>query len=75
MFLDDATKIVWGSHGYDNRNPNMRPYFLAHGPAFKKGVEIEPFENTDLFPLICHLMGIVPPGNNGTLEHVESALS
>jgi len=65
---------VIGYHGFDNHNPNMRPYFIAHGPDFKHGVKIPPFHNVDLFPLICKLMGFGAPPNNGTLRHVEAAL-
>jgi len=65
----------FGIHGYDNNAVTMRAFFLAHGPAFKKGVEIPAFDNVDLFPLICSIMDLEPAPNNGTLKIVQQALS
>ncbi len=52
----------------------MHPFFMAHGPAFRAGVEVEPFDNIDLFPLILHLSGIPIPPNNGTLLRTHGLL-
>lgn len=70
--LDPDT--VFGLHGYDNQAENMRPFFIAHGPAFKQGIEIEPFNNIDLFPLICQMMNISTPANNGSLDIIQGIL-
>ena len=50
------------------------PIFFARGPAFKKDFEIAPFKTLDLYPLMCHLLGIVPQPNNGSLENVMPLL-
>jgi len=65
---------VYGVHGYDNRNLPMHPFFMSHGPLFKSGFIADPFENIDLFPLICEIMKIHPPSNNGTISNVQSIL-
>ncbi|KAK7100774.1 uncharacterized protein [Littorina saxatilis] len=55
-----------GTHGYDNLYASMHALFVAHGPAFKSGVEVEPFENIELYNLMADLVGVTPAPNNGT---------
>ena len=50
-----------GGHGYDNQLPSMRATFIAHGKAFKKGKIIEPFENVDVYNMMCKILGLTPP--------------
>lgn len=64
-----------GEHGYDNLDPTMRALFVAHGPAFGRGVTIAPFPNVDIYPLLAHLLGIAPLPNDGRLERVKAALA
>lgn len=64
----------WGDHGYNPEILSMKPIFLATGPAFKKNYTAEPFQNLDVFPLLCHLLNIPEPPNNGSMEHVEPIL-
>ncbi|CAC5359201.1 ENPP5 [Mytilus coruscus] len=67
--------ISKGSHGYDqNKVPNMRPFFIGFGQAFKKGLVSEPFESVDIYPLMCHILGIQPAPNNGSLDNVRHLL-
>ncbi|XP_029450263.1 ectonucleotide pyrophosphatase/phosphodiesterase family member 3 isoform X5 [Rhinatrema bivittatum] len=42
-----------GNHGYDNEFKSMEAIFIAHGPSFKNGTEVEPFENIEIYNLIC----------------------
>jgi len=63
-----------GSHGYSNKCPDMHPFFLAQGPAFKKNFISEPFENVNIYPLMCHILGIMPSPNNGSLQAVQQLL-
>ncbi len=63
-----------GDHGYDNTLPSMHPFLAAHGPAFRKGYEMSSFNSVDLYPLMCHLMGVPPMSNNGSFAHVRCAL-
>ncbi|KAM6366726.1 ectonucleotide pyrophosphatase/phosphodiesterase family member 5 isoform 4-T4 [Alca torda] len=56
-----------GNHGYDNILPEMHPIFLAVGPAFRKNATKEVMNATDLYPLLCHLLGINPLPNNGVV--------
>ena len=70
--------LVWsvteGDHGYNNSLPDMHPYFMAMGPAFKVKHTVKTFKNVDVYPLICKILGIQPAPNNGSLEIVQSLL-
>ncbi len=48
----------------------MHPIFIAHGPAFKKNYKIPSFKNVDIYPLMCHVLGVKAAVNNGTLANV-----
>ncbi|XP_053315226.1 ectonucleotide pyrophosphatase/phosphodiesterase family member 3 [Spea bombifrons] len=55
-----------GNHGYDNEFKSMEAIFIGHGPGFKRGVEVEPFDNIEIYNLMCDLLQIHPAPNNGT---------
>lgn len=55
-----------GTHGYNNEFKSMEAFFMAHGPAFKEKTEVEPFENIELYNLMCDILRIHPAPNNGT---------
>ncbi|ATY61442.1 ectonucleotide pyrophosphatase phosphodiesterase family member 1 [Cordyceps militaris] len=59
-----------GLHGYDHEHPLMRAIFIARGPAFPHPAnsEMEPFQNIELYNLLCDSVGITPQPNNGTLR-------
>jgi len=63
-----------GNHGYSNKYNDMHPFFIARGPAFKKRYISEPFKNVDIYPLMCHILGIDPAPNNGSLARVSDIL-
>lgn len=58
-------KVHGGEHGYDNADPVMRALFVAHGPAFKRGITVPEFDNVDVYPLLADLLGIRPQPNDG----------
>ena len=47
-----------GDHGYDNASPDMAAIFIANGPAIRKGVRLETFDNVDVYPLVAKLIGM-----------------
>jgi predicted AlkP superfamily pyrophosphatase or phosphodiesterase len=63
-----------GSHGYDPMDPSMRALFIAQGPAFRRGVEVQPFDNVDVYPLLARLVGIAPQPNDGDIAPLLPAL-
>ncbi|HEX7817370.1 ectonucleotide pyrophosphatase/phosphodiesterase [Dyella sp.] len=67
-------KVSLGDHGYDNADPLMRALFVAHGPAFKQGIRVAEFPNVDVYPLMAHLLGVVPAPNDGHYDDVKDML-
>lgn len=47
---------------------------MAWGPDFRKEVTLEPFQNIELYNLMCHLLGVTPAPNNGTEGSLYEAL-
>ncbi len=54
-----------GDHGYDNELPVMGATFIASGPAFRRGARIAPFENIQVYNLLCAVLGLRPAPNDG----------
>lgn len=71
--LDDLDRPR-GAHGYDNRYQSMQATFIAHGASFKKGFIAEPFENIQVYNLMCRILGLTPAKNDGNLDAVQSML-
>ncbi|MCR4765257.1 MAG: ectonucleotide pyrophosphatase/phosphodiesterase [Bacteroidaceae bacterium] len=70
----DTPRGGFGAHGYDPTDPYMQAIFRATGPAFKQGYIARQFENVDIYPLICHLLGIQPAECDGKLERIQHIL-
>ncbi|XP_066434607.1 ectonucleotide pyrophosphatase/phosphodiesterase family member 2 isoform X3 [Eleutherodactylus coqui] len=67
-----------GDHGYDNKIISMQTVFVGHGPSFKFKNKVPPFENIELYNVMCDLLGLKPAPNNGThgsLNHLLRAPS
>jgi predicted AlkP superfamily pyrophosphatase or phosphodiesterase len=67
-------EFMKGDHGYDNDFRDMHAIFYAIGPAFKSGYQQPTFKNTEIYNLICHILGLQPANNDGDLEHVSGLL-
>jgi len=63
-----------GAHGYDNKYQSMQATFIAHGAAFKKGFVAEPFENIEIYNLMCEILGLTPAKNDGDISRVKNLL-
>jgi predicted AlkP superfamily pyrophosphatase or phosphodiesterase len=57
-FNFSTRKTTLGKHGFDNHHPDMRASFMAWGPAFKKGLKIEGFENVNVYPIVAKILGL-----------------
>lgn len=66
---------IRGSHGYDNQLKSMRALFIGHGEAFKKGYTAEPFQNIQIYNLMCKILGLTPAKNDGDFETVRDLLN
>lgn len=74
LFTDRPVK-AGGSHGYDNTASDMLVGFRAIGPDFKSGyTKPEKFRNVDVYPLLAHLLGVVPAPCDGNLNEVQDML-
>ena len=63
--------IKGGTHGYDNQLKSMHALFIAKGPSFKKGIVVPPFENINIYPMLCHILNITPNKNiDGNLKKI-----
>lgn len=65
---------VAGTHGWPPQESQSYPIFFARGPAFKEHFVVPPFSILDIYPLMCHLLGIAPQPNNGSFENVKAML-
>jgi ectonucleotide pyrophosphatase/phosphodiesterase family protein 5 len=76
VILDkDPTKpIKGGTHGYDNRLPDMAAIFVANGPAFRPGTTLPVFDNVDVHPLLLRLLGLPPRASQGRIAPLQPAL-
>lgn len=47
-----------GNHGYDPAEPSMKAIFIAHGPAFRRGVTVPEFDNVEVYPTLARVLGV-----------------
>lgn len=74
-FTDEPSQSAMGSHGFDHTAADMQVGFRALGPDFKQGYERPGrFRNVCLYPLLCHLLGVTPAPNDGSLAEVADML-
>ena len=75
LFSNKPSKTQRGSHGFDHTAADMQVGFRAMGPDFKVGYEKqERFRNVCIYPLLCHLLGVAPSPNDGSLDEVADLL-
>ncbi|HEX2249143.1 MAG TPA: ectonucleotide pyrophosphatase/phosphodiesterase [Gemmatimonadales bacterium] len=71
----DSTKpFSRGGHGHAPENESMRAIFVARGPAFRKGLVVEPFRNIHVYPLLAHILELQPAPHDGSLDSVRGML-
>lgn len=63
-----------GAHGYDNQLASMRAIFIGRGPALAKHKIVEPFENIQLYNVMCKVLGLTPAKNDGDISSVKYLL-
>lgn len=69
-----ARKPSLGAHGFDNQALEMGASFIAAGPAFRPGYTAPPFQNIHVYDLLCHILGITPAPNDGSLDSTRAML-
>jgi len=64
-----------GMHGYDpHRISEMKASFFAAGPDILPGKTVTPFQNTNLYPWIAHMLGLQAPKTDGSLNVLAGTL-
>ena len=63
-----------GAHGYDPELVSMGAVFIAAGPGIAEGRRIPAFRNIHVYPLMAHLLGLVPARTSGSLDSVRAVL-
>ncbi len=70
-----AGQNVMGEHGFSPEHKDLHGIFYAQGPALKKGLTIESFENIHIYPLLCEILGLdIPTEIDGDPKVLESVL-
>ncbi|NXQ77164.1 ENPP4 triphosphatase, partial [Quiscalus mexicanus] len=64
-----------GDHGYDNALPSMHPFLAARGPAFRHSSSHGSLANVDIYPMMCHVLGLAPRPHNGTFANTKCLLA
>ncbi len=54
-----------GGHGYDPDAREMHGLFVAAGPAVRRGLVVQPFENIHVYEFLCAILGLTPAKNDG----------
>ena len=53
----------------------MRGLFVAAGPAFRRGVSVDAFENVHVYLALCAALGVEPAPNDGLPSVAQSLLA
>jgi predicted AlkP superfamily pyrophosphatase or phosphodiesterase len=72
---EEGAKNHRGGHGFNPRTmPEMKAIFFAGGPDIRRGVQLKPFENVNIYPFITEILGLNAPEVDGTLDVLRPAL-
>ena len=74
FYEENQSYYTGGTHGYDPINADMHAFFLAHGPAFEKGVTISAFQNIHLYSLMAEILDVKPVETDGNISPFAAAL-
>ncbi|KAM8953271.1 bis(5'-adenosyl)-triphosphatase ENPP4 [Pelodytes ibericus] len=74
FIVQNGSLPTLGNHGYDNRLPSMHPFLAARGPAFQKDYKFSTINSVDIYPMMCHILGLTELPNNGSLSRTKCLL-
>ena len=67
-------RMMGGDHGQDPADLRMHGLFVARGPTFRAGVNIDRFESVDIYHLLAAILGLEPAPNDGDPTTLRSVL-
>uniref|UniRef100_A0A915A5I6 AP3A hydrolase n=2 Tax=Parascaris univalens TaxID=6257 RepID=A0A915A5I6_PARUN len=71
----NETALHMSTHGMSPDEPEMRAILVMRGPAFNENLNVPSVANNiDLYPLMCHVLGILEAPNNGSIANMLIAL-
>ncbi|CAL8112709.1 unnamed protein product [Orchesella dallaii] len=73
--LTGDSETEYGVHGYNPETLSMKPLFIAHGPAFRNGLEFQPIRNVDIVPMISAILNLPTVPHNGSLDRVVEMIN
>ncbi|VDN06062.1 unnamed protein product [Thelazia callipaeda] len=72
---NDKQPLHASSHGLDPNHWTMKSVLVMKGPTLKQNHVIDATANNiDLYPLMCHILGLIAAPNNGSLENMLEVL-
>ncbi len=74
LYATAKSNFLKGQHGYDPALPAMHGILIAHGPAFRAGVLVNPVENVHIYNLLCATAALTPARNDGDDRLVRAML-
>lgn len=73
--VSEDGRVKLGNHGFDPTASDLCVPFRAEGPDFKYGyVRTGLFDNTCIYPLLAHLLGIDPAPCDGSVSQIVDLL-
>ncbi len=75
--LGDVARAAFlrATHGFDPALPSMGATFIGSGPSFKHGATIPPFDNVEIYSLLCKILGLKPAANDGENRLADAVLA
>ncbi|XP_023932617.1 ectonucleotide pyrophosphatase/phosphodiesterase family member 6-like isoform X1 [Lingula anatina] len=67
-----VVRNLGGYHGYDNTESDMHAIFYAIGPNFNANSKVDLINNTDVYQVMCKILGIEAAANNGSWEAMST---
>ena len=64
-----------GGSGYHPEYEDMRGVFYAYGPSFRSGLKYDAISNTDIYGIMCTILGLTPHSNNASFHIAKSLVN
>jgi len=69
-----SKKLDAATHGFDPHSRDMGALFVAAGRGIRRGRVVAPFQNVDVYDVLCAIVGISPAANDGNAATAREIL-